>query len=216
MILPPGLGTRCGECLLYAAIQGLADGLILVDPQGRVFHMNRRAEELLGVRAARAMGRPLRSSIRQPALLAFWRSAAGESRPVTTDLTLPPRRAIRATVSVCLSAGRQPIGRALLLRDVTREKRIHIELSSSVARRLVELAGGEASEADHPPLTPRQREILALLAGGLSNAAIAGRLHVSVNTVASHLKHLYARLKISSRSQAAAYALTHGFRPPPK
>lgn len=213
-ILPAGLEGRCGECLLYGAIQGLADGLILVDPEGRVFHLNRRAADLLGIRASAAMGAKLRSVLRHPGLLAFWDRAREEADPVTTDLTVPPAASIRATVTLCVSAGGDPIGRALLLRDVTREKRIQVELASAVAERLVEMAGGAGAPPEMPPITHRERQILELLAAGLSNAAIAARLHVSVNTVGSHLKHLYPKLKVSSRAQAVVFALSHGVRPP--
>ncbi|HEU4403488.1 MAG TPA: LuxR C-terminal-related transcriptional regulator [Candidatus Polarisedimenticolia bacterium] len=214
MTLPPGLENKCGECLLFGAIQGLADALVLVDREGRIFHVNRRAEELLGLQASRVMGTRLRAALRHPGVVAFWDSAQSESDPVGADLTLPPRILIRATASVCVSAAGAPIGRALLLRDVTREKRIQVELSTSVARRLVDMAGGDEPPGDLPALTRRERQILELLAGGLSNATIAARLKVSPNTVASHLKHLYPKLGVSSRAQATAYALTRGIRPP--
>ncbi len=214
MTLPLGFDNTCGECLLYGAIQGLADGLILVDRDGRIFHLNRRAAELLNLAAGRVLGSRLASVLRHPGLLTFWDGAAGESDPVTTDLTLPPATAIRATASVCVSAAGGPIGRALLLRDVTREKKIHVELSDTVARRLVEMAGGDEPAEPLASLTVRERQVLALLAAGLSNAGIAARLHVSPNTVGSHLKHIYPKIKVRSRSQAVAYALSHGIRPP--
>lgn len=214
MAVPSGLDNRCGECLLYGAIQGLADGLILVDRDGRVFHLNRRAAELLNLAAARVLGSRLTTILRHPGLVDFWDRAALESDPVTTDLTFPPVTAIRATASVCVSAAGGPIGRALLLRDVTREKKIHVELSDTVARRLVEMAGGDEPALPLASLTARERQVLALLAAGLSNAAIAARLHVSPNTVGSHLKHIYPKLKVRNRSQAVVYALSHGIRPP--
>jgi len=198
---PVELGTRCGECLLYGAIQGMTDGMVLVDPEERIFHLNRRATKI-------------RDCHLNPALARFWEDAAGEFVPVTSDLEFPSGESIRATVSLCLSATREPIGRALMLRDVTREKRISVELSASVARRLVEMTHREPPpEDDMPSLTTREEEILRLLVEGLTNAEIAGRLCVSVNTVASHLKHLYSKLEVTSRAQATAYAVSHGLRP---
>jgi len=114
---------------------------------------------------------------------------------------------------MCLSASGEPIGRVLLLRDVTRERKITVELTDTVAKRLVEMAGGDDTPSELPGLTTREREVLGLLAEGLTNAGIAGRLHVSPNTVASHLKNLYSKLGVDSRSQAVACALTHGVRP---
>ena len=208
------LHGRCGECLLYGAIQGLDDGLVLVDPQGGIFHVNRRAEEFLNISAAKEMGNKLRACLKHPGLLRFWTSALREKEPISSELVLPGGVQLRATVSLCRSLAGEPIGRALLLRDVTREKRIQVELPLAVAQRLVKLSGTEGGGEEDAPFTARERQILGLLAGGMSNAAIAARLHVSANTVASHLKHLYPKIGVHSRSQAVAYALTHGIRPP--
>jgi DNA-binding NarL/FixJ family response regulator len=120
---------------------------------------------------------------------------------------------LRATVSLCKSMGGEIIGKALLLRDITREKRIQIDLPVAVAQRLVEMTGAEEA-GDTVALTARERQILSLLSGGLSNAAIAAELHVSANTVASHLKHLYSKIGVHSRSQAVSYAMLRGIRPP--
>jgi len=58
------------------------------------------------------------------------------------------------------------------------------------------------------PLTDRELEVLHLLAAGLSNAAIAEQLVVSVGTVKTHLKHIYSKLAVQSRTQAVAQAHT--------
>ncbi len=210
--MPPrkSLDAKCGECLVFGALHGLTDGLVLIDPEGHIFHVNRRAEEILGMVAAQVLGTRLVAHLKHPGLAAFWYSTAEEMVPATTEMAYSSGATIRATISICLSAAGEPIGKALLLRDVTREKKINVELSASLARRLMEMAGGQAPAAEAHKLTPREREILQLLADGLTNAAIAARLEVSVNTVASHLKHLYPKIGVNSRSQAAAYAVTHG------
>jgi DNA-binding CsgD family transcriptional regulator len=53
-------------------------------------------------------------------------------------------------------------------------------------------------------LTPRQREVATLIAGGLSNAEIAARLVVSEGTVANHVEHILRRLSFRSRAEVAA------------
>ncbi|MCX6045938.1 MAG: LuxR C-terminal-related transcriptional regulator [Chloroflexi bacterium] len=60
------------------------------------------------------------------------------------------------------------------------------------------------------PLSQREREVLHLIAAGLSNTAIAEQLVVSVGTVKTHLKHIYGKLAVQSRTQAIAQARTLG------
>ena len=56
-------------------------------------------------------------------------------------------------------------------------------------------------------LTPREREILGLLADGMSNADVAERLFISQETVKSHVRHILAKLEADTRTHAVAIAL---------
>jgi non-specific serine/threonine protein kinase len=58
-------------------------------------------------------------------------------------------------------------------------------------------------------LTPREREVLRLLADGLSNPEIADRLFVGRRTVTSHLEHIFDKLDVRTRTEAAIYAHAH-------
>ncbi|HET6372801.1 MAG TPA: PAS domain-containing protein, partial [Candidatus Polarisedimenticolia bacterium] len=135
----------------------MADGLVLVDPEGRVWQLNRRAQEILGLGSRHIIGTSIEGNLRHPGLAAFWSTAASEEVPVTTDLAFPAGASIQATISTCLSANREPIGKMLMLRDVTREKRIQIELSTTVAQRLVQMAGNDSAGETPLPLTVRER-----------------------------------------------------------
>jgi DNA-binding NarL/FixJ family response regulator len=69
-----------------------------------------------------------------------------------------------------------------------------------------------ASPREDPlaPLTPREREVLAMLAEGLSNRDIGGRLGVTEKTVKSHLGKVFDKLELRDRTQAALWAKEHG------
>jgi DNA-binding NarL/FixJ family response regulator len=56
-------------------------------------------------------------------------------------------------------------------------------------------------------LTPREREILQLLANGMSNADVAGHLFISQETVKSHVRHILSKMEADTRTQAVAIAL---------
>lgn len=71
--------------------------------------------------------------------------------------------------------------------------------------------------ADHPGrdagLSPREAEVLALIAKGLSNQEIASVAFLSINTVKTHIRHTYAKIGVTRRPQAVVWALQHGFVP---
>ena len=58
-------------------------------------------------------------------------------------------------------------------------------------------------------LTPRELEILHLVAQGLTNKAIAARLVISPRTVYTHLTSIYGKLGVASRSAATRFAVEH-------
>lgn len=60
-------------------------------------------------------------------------------------------------------------------------------------------------------LSRREREILALIADGLSNAEIAARLGIRDKTVRNHVSHLFDKIGVWSRAQAIVFARDRGF-----
>jgi DNA-binding NarL/FixJ family response regulator len=59
-------------------------------------------------------------------------------------------------------------------------------------------------------MTPREVEVLSLLARGLANKEIARRLGVTPKTVSNHVEHVYAKISVQSRAAATLYATQHG------
>jgi DNA-binding NarL/FixJ family response regulator len=75
--------------------------------------------------------------------------------------------------------------------------------------------GRSEDEAHVLRLTPREREILRLVAEGHSNAALAKMLWVTQQTVKFHLSNVYRKLGVSNRTEAARWAQLNGLLPPP-
>jgi DNA-binding NarL/FixJ family response regulator len=67
-----------------------------------------------------------------------------------------------------------------------------------------------AVPGDTPTLTPREREILALMADGLGNKAIAPRLGISAHTVKFHIASIFAKLGVTTRAEAVAEGARRG------
>jgi DNA-binding NarL/FixJ family response regulator len=65
-------------------------------------------------------------------------------------------------------------------------------------------------EARAGPLTPREQEVAALLARGLSNRQIAERLVITDLTVAAHVEHILDKLSFASRTQIGVWAAERG------
>ncbi len=79
-------------------------------------------------------------------------------------------------------------------------------MSGSIARKVVasfQTTEGSGSGQRLPELSPREQEVLELLAQGCSNKEIADKLSISIETVTWHLRHIYTKLHVRSRTQAA-------------
>jgi DNA-binding NarL/FixJ family response regulator len=83
-------------------------------------------------------------------------------------------------------------------------------LAGRVALSAARLSSGEFWPGAHLGLTQRESEVLALLASGRSNKAVAGELVVSEDTVKTHIRGVYRKLGVSDRSGAVAVALREG------
>lgn len=102
--------------------------------------------------------------------------------------------------------------RAYLLKDARREelldciRRVHAGETCIPAALMAKLAAGMSNE----PLTGRERDVLTLLAQGKSNKEIGSHLYISETTVKSHLRSIFAKLNVLSRTEAIAAASRRG------
>ncbi|AXG79440.1 response regulator [Streptomyces paludis] len=127
-------------------------------------------------------------------------TAFGEDRSVT--------RALRVGATGFLL---KDTGPAELIRSVRAAATGEPVLAPRITRRLLErhlLSAQEADTARHRTdlLTPAERDVLRLLGEGLSNAEIAGRLHLSTSTVKAHVGRILTRTGCANRVQAAVLA----------
>jgi len=84
--------------------------------------------------------------------------------------------------------------------------------SAAIANRVLGFfsSSGARAAVPFPDLTEREREILDLVAGGLSNAEIASRLFLSQKTVRNHVSNVFGKLQVASRAEAVAHARDAG------
>ena len=103
-----------------------------------------------------------------------------------------------------------------VIRAIRAAGRGQAHLDPRAARRLMlEMAAPRAPARD-PALTPREREVLALIARGLGNKEIARELGLSDSTVRIYVSAILDKLGLVSRTQAAIYAVRTGLAPPPE
>lgn len=99
-------------------------------------------------------------------------------------------------------------------------------LSPGIAERLIaDLRGGRSPAVEtpatpgapgpHPPITPRELEVLMLVAEGLSNKEIGKALWITEGTVKNHVHNALEKLQLANRIQAAAYVVRQGLASPP-
>jgi DNA-binding CsgD family transcriptional regulator/pimeloyl-ACP methyl ester carboxylesterase len=150
--------------------------------------------------AARTDVHDLLPSVRAPTLVVHRQS----------DRQMPPE--VSAGLAAGLPAGRlvQPPGDrpALFLEDLESDVEL---VARFVTDGTVLEPPAPTAPTDHSGLTPRELEVLRLLAGGGTNAAIARSLDITEHTVERHVANLYRKIGARGRAEATAYAVRHGY-----
>lgn len=110
------------------------------------------------------------------------------------------------------AAGQSVLDRAVQARLVSAA--VNRSVGASMAEQQPSAGSAGAAPAATDGLTPRESEVLALIAEGLSNREIARRLFVSEATVKTHINNLFAKAHLRDRAHAVSYAYTHGLVTP--
>jgi len=198
---------------LFDGLEGLGVGIVSTTAANRIVWFNRVAQRVLGLDPKRHPDQPLGPLLRDPQLAEFWHGAATAHEILCGRVSVhePVVAELKLSVRPLLSANGRVSGRLLLFCDFTTERRVQVTLSETAARKLIDLTerwndNGEA----HNGLTQSEVRVLRCVGGGLSNPQIGRRLHISTATVRSHLKHVYRKIGVTSRSEAISYAIRHG------
>jgi two-component system response regulator DevR len=139
------------------------------------------------------------------------------ARPETRVLMLTSHDATQAVEASVLAGASGYLlkngGREDLLKGIravaSGESLLSPSITAQVLARFADLSRKER-ERENDILSEREKEVLVLVAQGMTTRQIAGELIISENTVRNHLSHILDKLDLSRRSQVAAYAARHG------
>lgn len=211
----------------------IADDQELIRTGFRLFLQTQPGLEVAGEAADGHEAVEMAAELRPDVVLMDVRMPRMDGVEATARLTAagsPPRVLILTTYDLdeyvfgALRAGAS----GFLLKDASRDRLLEAIrvvhagealLSPSITRRLIEdyatRTGPPRPPAGLPAgLTPREREILLLVARGMSNPEIAAHLVVTEATVKSHVGSVFAKLHLRDRAQAVVFAYENGFVQP--
>lgn len=145
------------------------------------------------------------------------RAACPDTQIVLLTSFEDAQQILAAVQAGALSCVLKDVDADALADTIRRAARGEAVLHPRVAARLVEALGrGEAREARAlDSLSQREREVLTLMAEGLSNQRIAERLGIGEKTVKTHVSNVLGKLDVSDRTQAAVYAWKSGMKQRP-
>jgi HD-GYP domain-containing protein (c-di-GMP phosphodiesterase class II) len=140
----------------------------------------------------------------------------GYHRGAAAAQLAPEARVLAAADAYAAMTEERPYRRELSPEQAAEELRAEVRaggLDGDAVGAVLESAGhrGAAARRELPAgLTPREAEVLVLVARGLTNKQIAARLVIAPKTVGRHVEHVYAKAGVSTRAAAALYAMQNG------
>lgn len=215
---------------LFEALRDAADGAFVVNEELRIHYWNAAAEEILGFGRGEVAGQwcyqILQGYNEERRLICRARCEVAElilrSKPVSNyDIQVRTKSKDGRWLNMSIFAypGGENGDKKLivhLFRDVHQKKK-----DEAFFRRVMEIASRnhnsppqEEVQVNNPhlfeKLTPREEQILALLAKGHSTREIAQGLSISPSTVRNHVQHILRKLQVHTRLEAVTYAIKHG------
>jgi PAS domain S-box-containing protein len=191
-----GAAARWEPLDLQALLRATADGVCAVDAEGRVALWNQAAEHIVGYTAREVLGRLCCHVFVGSDGLGAPLCYNGCHLPAPGDRWTSSRRLVLTTRTKVGAAVRLVID-ALPVHDARGERSAVVHLFRDLA----------PSTGAHGPLTPRELEVLRLIADGANTRLIAARLAVSPATVRNHVQSLLGKLGVHSRLEAVAYLI---------
>jgi DNA-binding CsgD family transcriptional regulator len=211
----PGVVPTDGESLMGYASRGMGNHMefrerltgseppsMVVDTEHRILLWNRGAERLLGRKASEVIGRRCQDVLggRDPFGNRACHTACSPCAMLRAGETVKP---FEMTVTV-------PGGANCSLRISTTVVRRE-KWADLIVHTFEPVQGGAGVAAAEPPLTPRQRDVLRLIALGLQNKEIAAKLGLSLATVRNHVHAILDTLGLHSKLEAVALAFRSGW-----
>jgi PAS domain S-box-containing protein len=214
---------------LTQALGRAANGAFITNQEQRVLYWNRAAEEVLGYSSADAIGRPCHEILegcnhhdqlicREHCHIA----AAALAGEIVSDYDLCVRTAAggKRWINISTLTFSKDNGETCrLLVHLFRDASAKVQNESFIRQVLNAITRLQSKEpaAPAPPLarlgtelTPREEQVVSLLAEGLGTQEIADRLSISSSTVRNHVRNILSKFQVHSRLEAVVYALQHG------
>ena len=207
---------------LLALLESAADGLVVIDQTGEMVLVNRRTEEMFGYAREELIGQPVEMLVPPAYAKRHARDRANyfarpRMRPMARGIDLWGQRhdGTQFPVEISLVPLETENGSfaGAMIRDlvdsISHGQRL-MSLLSDIGEELGTYIGSRRGPRPGLLLTPRELEVLALAAQGLSAREISSRLTVSPSTVKTHFEHIYAKLGTPDRAAAIAQAMRAG------
>jgi len=215
---------------LKESLESTADGAFAVDMNLEIVHWNKAAQDILGFEKSETIGHPCYQILQgldeshRLICTTFCRVAKSVSRrePVANYdiLTLTKNGERRwLNMSIITHRSKNKDGNPFILhlfRNNTNKKDVNaflnevLEVARNNNNRPFELSPASEHIPPFDELTPREQEVLVLMAKGFGTREIAKSLVISPNTVRNHIQHIFQKLHVHHRADAVAYAIRLG------